>query len=453
MKKIKKISALSLAALMSISTLAGCGGNDSVEPEQTNLNSDKPYEGVTLTYAVSETQTKAGEVLELVDLVKEKTGINIEFTIAPNTSPGEVDRGLVGLMAGDEIDIIYGTDSELKTYYSAGVLTPLDDLAKNSNYDMEKVFGENLVKYDDGYVYGLPAYKDIWLTYYNKKLFDEAGVPYPTAEGWTWDKYIETAKKLTDKSKDVYGSFMLDYDTYNYMYALQNGWEPYNEDKTETNFTDDRFKESLKWFYSLGNDEKIQPDSVTYAAGTYPWNTFVASDNMAMFVCGGWLASMLPNKESYPRDWECGILPLPYPEGQEESTLAVTGCYAIPTTSKNKEAALAAIKCMAEEQYTLGYGRVPARVDLTDEQITQYITDKLVPMYADDNITVEDFKNAWFNPDRKILPEKIMGPADGTIIQIVIEESELYGAGSKSLDDAVNSIKTRSDAAIKDEIG
>lgn len=453
MKKIKRLTSLSLAALMSVTALAGCGGKDSVEPTQTNPNSDKPYEGITLHYAVSETATQGGEVVELVELVKEKTGINIEFTIVPNTNAGEVDKGLVSLMAGDELDIIYGTDAKLKTYYNAGVLSPLDDLAKNSNYDMNTVFGDNLVKYNDGYVYALPAYKDIWLTFYNKKIFDDAGVPYPSAEGWTWEKYVETAKQLTDTSKGVYGSFMLDYDNYNYMYALQNGWEAYNEDQTETNFTDDLFKESLTWFYGLGNAEKIQPNSVTYAAGTYPWNTFVASDKMGMFVCGGWVASMLPNKEKYPRDWECGILPMPYPEGQEKSTLAVTGCYAIPTTSKNKDAALAAIKCMAEEQYTLGYGRIPARVDLTDEEITQYISEKLVPTFADDNMTVDDFKNAWFDPERKILSEKIIGPADGTISQIIIEESQLYGAGSKSIDDTVNSIKQRSDSAIKEEIG
>lgn len=51
-----------------------------------------------------------------------------------------------------------------------------------------------------------------------------------------------------------------------------------------------------------------------------------------------------------------------------------------------------------------------------------------------------------------MLSEKIIGPADATISQIVIEESQLYGSGSKSLDDAVNSIQTRADAAIKEDV-
>ena len=165
MKILKKGLALSLAAILSCTMMAGCGGNESVEPTQTNKNGDKPYEGVTLHYAVSESATQGGETVELVNLVKEKTGINIEFTIVPNTNAGEVDKALVSLMAGDELDILYGTDAKLKTYYNAGVLSPLDDLAENSNYEMDKVFGENLVSFSDSHVYGLPAYKDIWVTF------------------------------------------------------------------------------------------------------------------------------------------------------------------------------------------------------------------------------------------------------------------------------------------------
>ncbi len=452
MRNLKKNIAILLAVTACASAFTGCSSSENEPKATVSTNSERPYEGVTLHYAVSESATQGGETVELVEMVKEKTGINIEFTIVPNTNAGEVDKSLVSLMAGDELDILYGTNAKLETYYNAGVLTPLDELAVNAGYDMEKVFGDNLASYSDGHVYGLPAFNDIWLTFYNKKIFDEAGVPYPSADDWTWEKYIETAKKLTDKSKSVYGSFMLDYDNYNYMYAVQKGFNAYKDGEKESNFDDPLFAEGLKWFYSLGNDEKIQPDSVTYAAGTYPWNSFVAAGNFGMFVCGGWVASMLPNTEKYPRDWECGILPMPYPEGEKPSTLSVTGCYAVPTTSKNKEAAFEAIKCIAENQYTLGYGRIPARVDLSDEEVSSYISDQLVPTYEIDNITIDDFKKAWFDPEREILQEKIIGPADTSISQIIIEEAQLYGSGSRDLDTTVANIKSRSDEAIKDVV-
>lgn len=47
MKSIKKALVLSVAAILSCSSLAGCGGDDAVTPTQTSSNSDKPYEGWT----------------------------------------------------------------------------------------------------------------------------------------------------------------------------------------------------------------------------------------------------------------------------------------------------------------------------------------------------------------------------------------------------------------------
>ena len=309
--------------------------------------------------------------------------------------------------------------------------------------------------------HGLPAFTDVWCTFINSKVFENAGVEIPSAEGWTWEKYIETAQKLTNLDEEIYGSLMLDYDCYNYMYALQNGAEHYKEDGT-SNYDDPRFRDSVEFFYSLGNELQIQPDITTYKAGVYPWNAFPSTGvanadgsydkaQFGMFVCGGWAASMLPDTEKYPRDWQCVILPMPYPEGQEPSTLTVPGCYAVPSTSQNKEAAFEAVRCIAENQYTLGYGRVPARVDLTDEETTDYIENGLVPTYAaTDNIPAEQFKAAWFDPTRKVLSEKIVGTADTTISQIWTSEAPLYGMGQQDLDTTMQNILDRSNEAIKE---
>lgn len=282
--------------------LAGCGGSDSsssstassaapAEPADPN----KPYAGVTLYYAATDTEATGPEMQDIVAMVKEKTGINIEFNIIPKADTGEVDKRLVSLQAGD----------------------------------------------------------------------------YP------WNAFPSTG--------------------------------------------------------------------VANADGSYDKAQF------GMFVCGGWAASMLPDTEKYPRDWQCVILPMPYPEGQEPSTLTVPGCYAVPSTSQNKEAAFEAVRCIAENQYTLGYGRVPARVDLTDEETTDYIENGLVPTYAaTDNIPAEQFKAAWFDPTRKVLSEKIVGTADTTISQIWTSEAPLYGMGQQDLDTTMQNILDRSNEAIKE---
>lgn len=416
---------------------------------------------VTLQLPLTHTKPVGAEMQDIVKMVKEETGIIIDFTIIPKAESGEVDKRLVGLQAGDELDLIYGTTAQLKVFYDAGVLSPIDEIANANGYNMTAVFGDSLPVYSDGQTYGLPAFNDVWCTFINTKVFENANVEVPTADGWTWEKYIETAQAISDIDNNIFGSLMLDYDCYNFMYALQKGAEHYKADGT-SNYDDALFKESVEFFYSLGNELKIQPDITSYKAGVYPWNGFVstgvAGDNgkydnaqFGMFICGGWAASMLPNTDKYPRDWECILLPLPYPQGEEPSTLTGTGCYAIPSTSKNKEAAFEALKCIAENQYSLGYGRVPARIDLTADEITGYIENTLVPTYAEtDGIPAEAFKAAWFDASRKVLSEKVVGPADTTISQIWTSEAPLYGMGQQSLDATMQNILERSNEAIRE---
>lgn len=222
-RNIKRVVSLSLCAAMAVGSLAGCSSKKA-EPadaattaaaaetttkaegetaaEGAEAASDKPFDGVTLKYATTQTASTGEENQKLIELVKEKTGINIEFYVIPSAKSGEVDKTLVSLMAGDEIDLIYNTKPGLKAFYNAGVLEPMNALAEKAGYDIAGTFGDYVPEFG-GDVYGLPAFSDIWITLYNKQIFDDAGVDYPTADGWTWEKYIETAKKLTDSSKGI----------------------------------------------------------------------------------------------------------------------------------------------------------------------------------------------------------------------------------------------------------
>ena len=464
---MKKSFALALAGAIAVTALAGCGGSKTTdsaveskpaetassqsaetkgEEVQSGNEDAMPFEGVTLKWALTDNAASGEETKALVALVREKTGINIEFSITPTSNPGEIDKVLVSLMAGDDIDIIGRTPIQLEDFYNAGVLQPLNELAANAGYDMEDIYNGAAVRFEDGETYALPAERDIWLTYYNKKVFDDAGIPYPEAEGWTWEKYIETAELLKEANPEGWGSFINNDAVHTYMYATQSGVNPYKEDGT-SNLDDPAFKNNMEWFFSLGNDLRIQPSCIEIASGTYPYNSFMVNGNIGLYVCGGWVASTLTTLEKYPRDWQAGILPMPYPEGSKPSSLVINSCYAVPVTSSNKEAAFEAIKCIAEYKYTLGYGRIPAKT-LTEEEARSYIEETLVPKFVHDGITTEEFMKGWFDSSREYISEKIVGPADTIINQIITEESLLYGQGAKDLDDTMTSIKERADQAI-----
>ena len=53
-------------------------------------------------------------------------------------------------------------------------------------------------------IVGVPALVDNLALVYNKKLFDQAGMSYPTPD-WTWDDFRAAAKRLTDPSAKQFG--------------------------------------------------------------------------------------------------------------------------------------------------------------------------------------------------------------------------------------------------------
>jgi multiple sugar transport system substrate-binding protein len=83
------------------------------------------------------------------------------------------------------------------SYAAKGVLENLQPYIEKSGYNLDDYWPYLLdsARYD-GVVYGLPRDIEAHALYYNKKLFDEAGVAYPTDE-WTWDDLLAAAEKLT----------------------------------------------------------------------------------------------------------------------------------------------------------------------------------------------------------------------------------------------------------------
>ena len=84
-------------------------------------------------------------------------------------------------------------------YAADGVLEPLTSYIEKSGYDLSDYWPALLESATyDGEVYGFPRDIDIAVLYYNKDIFDEAGVAYPD-DTWTWDDFLAAAEQLTVK--------------------------------------------------------------------------------------------------------------------------------------------------------------------------------------------------------------------------------------------------------------
>ena len=91
-----------------------------------------------------------------------------------------------------------------------GFIEPLDDLLKKTGANRAAVDAYKDAITVEGKTIAFPWRGASYYTYYNKKIFEKAGIPTPDtfvkAGTWTWDKYYEIAKKLSSGDGSVFGS-------------------------------------------------------------------------------------------------------------------------------------------------------------------------------------------------------------------------------------------------------
>ena len=138
----------------------------------------------------------------------------------------------------------------------------------------------------DGKQLGLVESFSNVVLFYNKDLFDKAGVAYPTAD-WTWKEELEAAQKLTDASAGVWGDFAPIQFWEFYKTIAQNGGAMFNADKTEVTLDSAANVETLQWMVDKVNKYKVTPSDVEMA-GQGDGDLFKAG-KIAMLRTGIWM--------------------------------------------------------------------------------------------------------------------------------------------------------------------
>ena len=130
-------------------------------------------------------------------------GVKIEYIDVESGNAYGVKVGTM-LAGHDTSDVIMLKENDQVVNWQAqGFAAPLTDYI--ADYDMSGFVGIEKNYAIDGVQYGIPFRSDFWVLFYNKDLFDAAGVAYPTND-MTWDQYADLAKQMTDKDKDIYGT-------------------------------------------------------------------------------------------------------------------------------------------------------------------------------------------------------------------------------------------------------
>lgn len=182
------------------STPASAANPTTAPAAQTNAQSSGP---TTLTLfggnGLSDQEIKFWKANIVAPYEQQNPGVKINFVNA-NTQKLQVD--LAGNLPPDVIDI---ETKNLPSFAMRGAIADITDRAKSSKVNESDYSGPDMQKVIfNGKWYAIPWDTAPAVIYYNKKLFDQAGVKYPPtvwgAAGWDWDSFLTTAHKLTTGS-------------------------------------------------------------------------------------------------------------------------------------------------------------------------------------------------------------------------------------------------------------
>jgi multiple sugar transport system substrate-binding protein len=251
------------------------------------------------------------------------------------------------LAAGTPPDV-FAMDAPLyPDYQSRGVLLNLQSYL-DKNPDMLKgVYPQTLEAYKtpDG-MYGLPRDFQTIALFYNKDMFDAAGLAYPTAD-WTYDDLRAASKKLTldkngDGKIDQYGFYadLWDMELIWSEAIWANGGDIVNADHTKTLVGEPQARKAWQYFYDMMFTDKSWPNSTT--AQEYGGDPFLAGA-AAMTTIGHWA---VPGYAETSFKWD--VAPMPTGPSGKATSVNSAG-FVVAKDSKQPDAAFEFLKYVVSE--------------------------------------------------------------------------------------------------------
>jgi len=202
------------------------------------------------------------------------------------------DKVAAMFAAGTPPDLMYMGYPEMVLYASEGTLLPLDDyMARDPEISPSMFFPALIDAFTyEGKLYGISKDWNTQVLYYNKSLFDAAGVSYPDYD-WTWNDVIDAAKKMTadtdgDGLTDQWG-FVTDVGMNRIgAWIYGNGGGILSDDKSTCTLTNGASVEALEFITDMMFEHKVAPSKIEL--GELSAKEMFSSGKGAMYVCGGW---------------------------------------------------------------------------------------------------------------------------------------------------------------------
>ena len=266
------------------------------------------------------------------------------------------------IAAGNPPDILVIGGDDIYKYTSMKALLnfqPIVDADKE--FDISIYFPEAVIgwKSPDGDLYGLGPDFGMELLYYNKKLFDEAGLAVPT-KSWTWQDMQQAAKTLTkgEGATKQYGSVAFWGPSQQLGIVWENGGEIFSADRRKCLMDSPEAIGALAYVNGYVHDG-LAPAPQEVSALGMELGPFFATGRVGVTPGGHWYFRYMAEM-----DWGVTV----YPQGKKPGTYLYQAIWSASNATKFPEVCWDLIKfsCTPEwsEKFCVYVGGMPTIVDV-----------------------------------------------------------------------------------------
>lgn len=292
-----------------------------------------PTASGTVTFSVSgDTAEKEayGKIVAAFNGRQSRVVVNLSHI--PSASD-YVKRLTADLAAGTPPDIALMNYRRFGAFFARGAFAPIAPyLAASSALQQSAFYPEVVSAFTrNGQLIGIPQNASSLVIYYNKNLFQQAGIALPKND-WKWDAFLAAAQGLT-KGSEQYGIGISPEMIRLAPFIWQNGGDIVDNLDNPTKLTFDRAEsaEAMQWFVDLQTRHKVAPDAVQLAS----------EDDESRFL-NGRSAMLFESRRIVPTlrtitafDWDVA----PLPSRKERASILHSDAYLLTAASKNKAAA------------------------------------------------------------------------------------------------------------------
>lgn len=428
MKHWKKKMGILLTAAMASGMMAGYGMTAAAEE-------DWESEPIVLTATIVDYAT-CGYFKDAMDKFTEMHP-NVTFEPIDILNSDYIEKVTTMMAGGEDIDLIYSKNNQqYMTLASNGQVEDLMPYVERDNVDLSIYDGAAEKLTLNGEIYGLPFRNDLWLLYYNKTMFDEAGVDYPT-DDMTWDDWAKMCEEMTsgEGADKVYGGYLQ-----NWPASVQN--MTISDGQHTTIETDYSFmREAYERVLDL-QDKGYIMDFSTISTGSLHYTGCFFNEQIATVYQGTWFNTyLLEQTNAGDLDFEWSMVKAPHmPGGETGDAVGAAFPMCVNSKSKNKEAAWQFVKFLTSEE--------GAKIIAANGALPAVRTDEIMDIYVHQEGFPQDCESAF--EVNQISFEVPVHEKSGTIGTILDEENSLIMTKSLSVEEGLQELTDRVNEALNE---